>query len=58
MATRATILAAALCSLALAPLGAAAPRLVTIDNAAPRLDSAGAILDGHDLSVRRLPDGQ
>ena len=58
MAGRTTILAAALCALALAPLGAAAPRLVTIDNTAPRLDSAGAILDGHDLSVRRLPDGQ
>ena len=36
----------------------AAPRLVTINNTAPRLDSSGAILDGHDLAVRRLPNGK
>ena len=48
---------AALCFLSRAPRASAAPRLVTIDNTAPRLDSAGAILDGHDLSVRRLPGG-
>ena len=45
--------------LAATPLAVrAAARLVTIDNTAPRLDSAGAILDGHDLTVRGpLSDG-
>jgi hypothetical protein len=35
----------------------AASRLVTINNTAPRLDSTGIILDGHDLTVRQLPNG-
>ena len=31
--------------------------VVSINNTAPRLDSHGAIVDGHDLSLRVLPDG-
>jgi hypothetical protein len=35
----------------------AIPQLVTINNTAPRLDNTGIILDGHDLSIRRVPKG-
>jgi len=42
---------------ALAGVALAAPRTVTINNTAPRLDSSGVILDGHDLTIRQLPDG-
>lgn len=35
----------------------AVPRVVTINNTAARLDVTGAILDGHDLSIRRLDNG-
>ena len=30
---------------------------VTIDNTKPRLDVTGAIMDAHDCSIRRLPNG-
>ena len=37
--------------------GVAAATLVTFDNTKPRLDTSGAILDAHDNSLRRYPDG-
>ena len=43
---------------AFAPRGAAAARrTVTVRNDQPRLDTRGAIVDGHDLSLRRLDNG-
>lgn len=30
---------------------------VTVDNASPRLDNTGAIMDAHDCSIRVLPNG-
>jgi hypothetical protein len=30
---------------------------VTIDNTKPRLDVTGVIMDAHDCSIRRLPNG-
>jgi hypothetical protein len=38
-------------------LALAAARQITINNTAPRLDVDGQIVDGHDLSLRVLPDG-
>lgn len=35
----------------------AGTRIVNINNTAPRLDSTGIILDGHDLTIRRLDNG-
>ncbi len=35
----------------------AVPTLVSINNSAPRLDSTGIILDGHDCTLRQLPNG-
>jgi len=49
--------------LILAPLAllarpaAAARKTVSVRNDQPRLDSRGAIVDGHDLSLRALPNG-
>ena len=37
---------------------ACAAALTTINNTAPRLDDTGAIIDGHDLTLRVLPDGR
>jgi hypothetical protein len=31
--------------------------ITTIHNNAPRLDNMGNIMDAHDMSLRRLPDG-
>jgi hypothetical protein len=31
--------------------------MVTINNTVPRLDNTNAIIDGHDLTIRRLPTG-
>jgi hypothetical protein len=50
MAGKAVLLAAAVLAIARA-------RTVTINNAAPRLDSTGAIMDAHDCSIRQLPNG-
>ena len=32
-------------------------QLVTINNTAPRLDNTGQIIDGHDMTIRILPNG-
>lgn len=42
---------------ALTAMVSAVPTRTTINNSAPRLDSSGIILDGHDLSLRQLPNG-
>jgi hypothetical protein len=54
------LLAVVILSAVCAPVSVdAAPvsRIVTINNTAPRLDVTGAILDGHDLMIRRLDNG-
>jgi hypothetical protein len=38
--------------------GAATAKLVSIRNDLPRLDTTGAIMDAHDMSLRLLPDGR
>jgi hypothetical protein len=57
MALRRAAALAALLAACAPPAVHAASRSVTINNTAPCLDNTGAILDGHDLMIRPLPDG-
>ena len=48
----------AVLALCAAAASCARAALTTIDNTVPRLDDTGAIIDGHDLTLRVLPDGR